>query len=93
MPVYRLLARLQNSAYLPYIGTMLGTPSAQFEIAIDGTPRTCRDTREHAMEAGRLLKNKYPLSQVTVRDMRTDQKLVVTSGAKVEVITARGVRP
>ena len=31
---------------------------AQFEIRIDGTPRTYRDRKDFAMEAGRLLKSK-----------------------------------
>jgi hypothetical protein len=30
---------------------------AQFEIRIDGTPRTYRDRKDFAMEAARLIKN------------------------------------
>jgi hypothetical protein len=31
---------------------------AQFEIRIDGTPRTYRDRKDYAMEAARLIKSK-----------------------------------
>ena len=31
---------------------------AQFEIPIDGTPRTYRDRKDYAMEAARFLKSK-----------------------------------
>jgi hypothetical protein len=33
---------------------------AQFEIRIDGTPRTYRDRKDYAMEAARLIKSKNP---------------------------------
>jgi hypothetical protein len=35
---------------------------AQFEIRIDGTPRTYRDPKDYAMEAARLIKSKNPHS-------------------------------
>jgi hypothetical protein len=41
---------------------------AQFEIRIDGAPRTYRDRKDYAMEAARLIKNKNP---VEVRDLRS----------------------
>ena len=44
---------------------------AQFEIRIDGTPRTYRDRKDYAMEAARLLKSKNPHSIVEVRDLRS----------------------
>jgi hypothetical protein len=50
---------------------------AQFEITLDGTPRTYRDLRENAVEAGKRLKQRYPHSVVVVRDMRTDEKITV----------------
>ena len=33
---------------------------AQFEIRIDGTPRSYRDRKDYAMEAARLIKSKNP---------------------------------
>jgi hypothetical protein len=41
---------------------------AQFEIRIDGTPRTYRDRKDYAMEAARLIKSKQPHSMVEVKD-------------------------
>jgi hypothetical protein len=52
---------------------------ALFEIAIDGTPRTYRVLQEHPLEAGRLLKQRHPSSEVVVRDMRTDAKTAIPS--------------
>ena len=33
---------------------------AQFEIRIDGTPRTYRDRKDYAMEAARLINEQEP---------------------------------
>ena len=43
---------------------------AQFEIRIDGTPRTYRDRKDFAMEAARFLKSKQPHSIVEVKDLK-----------------------
>lgn len=39
----------------------------RYEIAIDGTPRTYRDTQKIAMAAATHLKTKQPQSEVTIR--------------------------
>jgi hypothetical protein len=52
---------------------------ALFEITLDGTPRTYRVLQEHALETGRLLKQRHPHSVVVVRDMRTDAKTAIPS--------------
>ena len=44
---------------------------AQFEIRIDGTPRSYRDRKDYAMEAARFLKSKNPHSMVEVIDLRS----------------------
>jgi hypothetical protein len=45
---------------------------AQFEIRIDGTPRTYRDRKDYAtMEAARLIKSKNPHSMVEVKDLKS----------------------
>jgi hypothetical protein len=44
---------------------------AQFEIRIDGTPRSYRDRKDYAMEAARLTKSKNPHSMVEVKDLRS----------------------
>ena len=44
---------------------------AQFEIRIDGTPRSYRDRKDYAMEAARLIKSKHPHSMVEVKDLQS----------------------
>ena len=44
---------------------------AQFEISIDGTPRTYRDRKDFAVEAARFLKSKQPHSVVEVKDLKS----------------------
>ena len=45
---------------------------AQFEIRIDGTPRTYRDRKDYAIEAARLNKSKQPHS-MEVRDLKSGE--------------------
>src|SRR5262245_40742071 len=45
------------------------TPGAQFEISIDGKPRSYRDQKEVAIEAAEYLKSNYPNSEVVVKDL------------------------
>jgi hypothetical protein len=42
---------------------------AQFEIRVDGAPRSYRDRKDYAMEAARLIKSKNPRSMVEVKDL------------------------
>ena len=44
---------------------------AQFEIRIDGTPRTYRDRKDYAIEAARFLKSKNPHSMVEIKDLQS----------------------
>jgi hypothetical protein len=44
---------------------------ARYEIAIDGTPRTYRDTIEGARAAATTLKTKQPKAEITLRDLQT----------------------
>jgi hypothetical protein len=44
---------------------------AQFEIRIDGTPRSYRDRKDYAMEAARFIKSKHPHSLVEVKDLQS----------------------
>ena len=52
---------------------------AQFEIRIDGTPRTYRDRKDFAMEAGRLLKSKQLHSMVEVKDLKSGDVTAVAN--------------
>ena len=47
----------------------MSNTGARYEIAIDGTPRTYRDTREIAMAGVTHRKTKQPHSEVTIRDI------------------------
>jgi hypothetical protein len=43
---------------------------AQFEISMDGVPRTYRDRKDHALEAAPLLNARSPNSAVAVKDLQ-----------------------
>jgi hypothetical protein len=50
---------------------------ACFEIIVDGKPRSMRDLKETAIEAGIYLKRKQPESEVSVRDVRDNSSTVI----------------
>ena len=50
---------------------------AQFEVPIDGTPRTYRDFKTLAVGAAEHLKRKYPHSAVAVKDLQTGEATTV----------------
>ena len=52
-------------------------PGAQFEISIDGTPRTYRDRKTFAIEAAEHLKRKHPNSTIVVRDLQSGEATAV----------------
>jgi hypothetical protein len=43
---------------------------AQFEISVDGKPRSYRDVKAFAIEAAMFLKECRPTQEVSVRDLR-----------------------
>jgi hypothetical protein len=47
-------------------------PGANFEIIVDGKPRSYRDDLDIAVEAAKYLKSKNPTVQVAVRDIRNN---------------------
>ena len=49
----------------------------RYEIAIDGTPRTYRDTIEGAWAAATNLKTKLPHAEITVRDLQAGTVTVI----------------
>jgi hypothetical protein len=51
---------------------MMTNGGAQFEISVDGKPRSLRDLRETAFEAAQYLKSLNPHSEVAVRDLQTN---------------------
>ena len=50
---------------------------AQFEISIDGIPRTYRDRKDLALLAAQILKSKNPRSAVKVKDLKTGEDTII----------------
>ena len=50
---------------------------AQFEISIDGVPRTYRDRKDIALQSAQLLKSSNPNSVVKLKDLPTGEETVV----------------
>jgi len=46
-------------------------------VTVDGQTRSHRDTRETALEAGIVLKECHPASEVVVRDVRSSGQAVI----------------
>ena len=57
---------------------------AQFEISVDGKPRSYRDTKATAMEGAEYLKQRHPHSEATVKDRK---------GGEVTVAARKSERP
>jgi len=56
--------------------------AACFEIIADGKPRSMRDLKETALEAGKYLKHMHPQSEVSVRLIQ-DDTVTVIDGATI----------
>ena len=50
---------------------------AQFEISIDGIPRTYRDRKDLALLAAQILKSRNPNSVVRLKDLKTGKETVI----------------
>jgi hypothetical protein len=50
---------------------------AQFEISIDGVPRTYRDRQDIALQTAQLLKSRNPNGVVKMKELRTGEETVV----------------
>ena len=57
---------------------MKDNPGAQYEISVDGVPRTHRDRQDIALQTARFLKSQKPNSVVKMKDLRTGEETVVT---------------
>ena len=58
---------------------------AQFEISIDGVPRTYRDQKDLALLAAQILKSRNPNSAVKMKDLNSGEEIVI-------ILTMRRVR-
>jgi hypothetical protein len=52
-------------------------PGAQFEILVDGKPRSYRDIKAVAIASAEFLKSRNPHSEVAVKDLQTGEVTVV----------------
>ena len=50
---------------------------AQYEISIDGVPRTYRDRKDIALQSAQFLKSRNPNSVVKLKDLQTGEEIVV----------------
>jgi hypothetical protein len=55
---------------------------AQFEVSIDGVPRTYRDRKDLALLAAQILKSKNPNSVVKLKDLQTGEEIIVAFDKK-----------
>jgi hypothetical protein len=62
-----------------------------FDILVDGKPRTYRDVRQTAIEAGIVFKRERPQSDVAVRDVR-DNSITVIDGEFIAALEISGKR-
>ena len=52
-------------------------PGAQFEILVDGKPRSYRDIKAVAIETAEFLRSKNPNSDIAARDLRIGEVTLV----------------
>jgi hypothetical protein len=50
---------------------------AQFEISLDGVPRSYRDRKDLALLGAQFLKSRNPTSVVKVKDLQTEEEITV----------------
>ena len=50
---------------------------AHYEIMVDGKPRSYRDAADIAIQAAKYLKERHPMSDVLVRDMRDNSATAI----------------
>ena len=51
--------------------------SAQFELSVDGIPRSYRDRKDIALQSAQILKSRNPNSVVKLKDLNTGEEIVV----------------
>ena len=56
---------------------MKANHGAQYEISIDGVPRTYRDRKDIALQSAQFLKSKNPNGVVKLKDLQTGEETVV----------------
>ena len=56
---------------------MKSNQGAQYEISVDGVPRTYRDRQDIALQTARFLKSRNPHSVVKLKDLKSGEETVV----------------
>jgi hypothetical protein len=56
---------------------MKPSQGAQFELSVDGVPRSYRDRRDLALQSGQILKSRNPNSVVRLKDLQTGEETVI----------------
>ena len=58
-------------------GAMRVIRSAQFELSVDGVPRSYRDRKDLALQSAQILKSRNPNSVVKLKDLQTGEEIVI----------------
>ena len=68
----------------------LKNPGTQYQISVDGVPRTYRDRQDIALQTARFLKSRNPNSTVKLKDLQTGEETVVgVRNASPEISSTR----
>jgi hypothetical protein len=59
------------------LGAMRVTRSAQFQLSVDGVPRSYRDRKDLALQGAQILKSRNPNSVVKLKDLQTGEEFVI----------------
>jgi hypothetical protein len=51
--------------------------SANFELSVDGVPRSYRDRKDLALQSAQILKSRNPNSVVKLKDLQTGEEIVI----------------
>jgi len=51
--------------------------SAQFELSVDGVPRSYRDRKDFALQGAQILKSRNPNSVVRLKDLESGEEVVI----------------
>ena len=66
---------------------------AQFEILVDGKPRSYRDIKAVAIASAEFLKSRNPHNEVAVKDLQSGEVTVVTRGWDADALKMRPTDP
>ncbi|MGC2714305.1 MAG: hypothetical protein WA366_13095 [Pseudolabrys sp.] len=63
--------------HTPPLSDVTRSQGAQFEIRIDGTPRSYRDRKDLALQGAQILKSRNPNSVVRLKDLESGEEVVI----------------